>query len=200
VAEQVAVVDGAQPEVLEATIAVDVDGEVELAGVVLDEPRRLVADQPLGVTQRDRLAERHHALVPDLLDDVAREQPRGQPRVLRLLADHLGGRLDRQPVQLGGGGAVVQAADGAGRHPHRVDVGQVAADAVDRPHDLVDVDRLVLAVALAHLHPSRRLQSNLLRNRRGAHGCFCDRHFSLLARQVRGRSETARGRRSYDEE
>ena len=152
VPQQVAVVDRAQPEVLEPAVGVAVDREVELAGVVLDERRGLVADQSLGVAEGDRLAERRDALVADLLVDVARQQPRGQPRVLRLLADHLGGRLDRQPVQLGGGGAVVQPADGAGGDPHRVHVGQVAADAVDRPDDLVDVDRLGVAVALADLH------------------------------------------------
>ena len=51
----------------------------------------------------------------------AGQQPGGEAGVLRLLADHLGGRLDRQPVELGGGGAVVQAADRAGGDPHRVD-------------------------------------------------------------------------------
>jgi hypothetical protein len=40
-----------------------------------------------------------------------------QPRVLRFLSGHLGRRLDRQPVQLRRGRAVVQAADLLGRHP-----------------------------------------------------------------------------------
>ena len=171
VPQQVPVVDRAQPEVLEPAIGLPVDREVELAGVVLDEPRGLVADQTLGLAQRDRLAERRDALVADLLVDVPRQQPGGQPGVLRLLADHLGGGLDRQPVQLGGGRAVVQAADGAGGDPHRVDVLEVAAHAVDRSHDLVDVDGLAVAVAFAHAHG-------------GADGNFGDRHFSLLARSV----------------
>ena len=63
----------------------------------------------------------------DLLVDVAGQQPGGQPGVLRLLADQLGGGLDRQPVQLGGGGAVVEAADRAGGDAQRVDVDQVVA-------------------------------------------------------------------------
>ena len=92
VPQQVAVVDGAQPEVLEPAIGLPVDREVELAGVVLDEGRGLVADQALGVAERHRLAERRDALVADLLVDVPGQQPGGQARVLRLLADHLGRR------------------------------------------------------------------------------------------------------------
>ena len=152
VPQQVAVVDRAQPEVLEPVVGVGVDREVELAGVVLHERRRRVTDQALGVAERDRLAERRHTLVADLLLDVAGQQPARQPRVRRLLADHLRRGLDREPVQLRGGGAVVQAADRAGRDPHRVDVGQVAADAVDRAHDLVDVDGLAVPVSFAHAH------------------------------------------------
>ncbi len=151
-AQQVAVVDGAQPEVLEAPVGVLVDGEVELAGVVLDEGGGLVADEPLGVPEGDGLAEGRDALPAHLLLDVAGEQPRGEPRVLRLLADQLGGGLDGQPVELGGGGAVVQAADGAGGDPHGVDVRQVAADAVDGADDLRHVDRFAVAVALADGH------------------------------------------------
>ena len=171
VPQEVAVVDGAQPEVLEPPVGVRVDREVELARVVLDEARGLVADQPLGVAERHRLAERHDALVADLLVDVAGQEARGEPGVLRLLADHLRRGLDRQPVQLGGAGPVVQAADGSRRDPHRVHVGQVVADPVDGSHDLVDVDGLVVAVPLAHLH--RRAPW------RGG-----DRHVSLLARSV----------------
>ncbi len=152
VAQQVAVVDGPQPEVLEPAVGVLVDGEVELAGVVLDEARGLVADQPLGVPERDRLAERGDALAADLLVDVRRQQPRGQPGVLRLHADHLRRRLDREAVQLGGRGAVVQAADGPGGHPQRVDVGEVVGPALDGADDLVHVDGLGVAAALAHLH------------------------------------------------
>ena len=125
VAQQVAVVDGAQAEVLEPPVGVVVHGVVELARVRGHERRGLVADQPLGVADRDRLAERVDALPPHLLVDVGGEQPGGEPRVLRLLRDELGRGLDRQPVQLLGGRAVVQAADRLRRHPQRVYCGQI---------------------------------------------------------------------------
>ena len=180
VAQQVTVVDRTQAEVLEPVVGVEVDREVELAGVVLDEAGGLLADQALGVAQADGLAEGGDALVADLLLDVRGQQPRGEPGVLRLLADHLGGGLDAEPVELGGGGAVVQAADGAGGDPHRVDVGEVAADAVDRPDDLVDVDVLGVAVALEHLHGGAADGLGRHGRQRGVD----DRHFSLLARSV----------------
>ncbi len=157
VPQQVAVVDRAEAEVLEAAIGVPVDREVQLAGVVLDERRGLVADQPLGVAQGHRLAERRDALVAHLLVDEAGQEPGGELAVLRLLADHLGGGLDGQPVELGGRGAVVQATDGAGGDPHGVDLGQVVAAPVDGADDLVDVDGLVVAVPLADLHPGAQV-------------------------------------------
>ena len=103
-----------------------------LRALALTNARRLVADQALGVPERDRLAERGDALAADLLVDVRRQQPRGEPRVLRLLADHLRRGLDREPVQLGGRGAVVQAADRPGRDAQRVDVGEVVAPSARR--------------------------------------------------------------------
>jgi hypothetical protein len=124
--------------VLELPVGRLVDGEVELAGVVLDELGGLVADEPLGVAERDRLAERRDALPAHLLVDEAGQQPRRQPRVRRLLADHVGGRADRQLVQLGGGRAVVQAADRLRRDPHRVDLGEVGGPALDHADDLVE--------------------------------------------------------------
>ncbi len=169
VPQQVPVVDGAQAEVLEPQVAARVHGVVELAGVGRHERGGRVADQAVLVAEPDRLAERGDALPAYLLVDVTGQQPRGQPRVLRLLADHLGGRLDRQPVELGGRRAVVQAADRPGRHPQGIYIGQSAGAAFHRPDDLVDVDRFVVAVALPDLHPL----------------CGCrylgDRHHSLLA-------------------
>ena len=183
VPQQVAVVDRAQAEVLEATVGVAVDREVELAGVVLDERRGLVPDQPLGVAQCHRLAERRDALVAHLLVDEAGQQPGGELAVLRLLADHLGGGLDGQPVELGGRGAVVQATDRAGGDPHGVDLRQVVAAPVDGADDLVDVDGLVVAVPLADLHPCAHLSAARL----GGH-----RH-SLSSRDGLGWSGRARG-------
>ena len=152
VAQEVAVDDGAQPEVLEAAVVRGVEGDVELDGVGGDEGCRVVADEALRVAERDRLAERGDAVAAHLLVDVAREEPGGQAGVLRLLADELGGRLDREPVELGGRRPVVEAADRAGGDAQRVDLGQAVADPVDGPDDLVDVDGLGVAVALAHAH------------------------------------------------
>ena len=104
------------------------------------------------MAERDRLAERGNALPADLLADVAGEQPRGEPRVLLFLADHLRRGLDRQPVQFRGGRAVVQATDRLGRHPQRIYVHQIAGAPVHGPHDLVHVHGLGIVVALADLH------------------------------------------------
>ena len=100
-------------------------------------------------------AERGDALPADLLVDVGGQQAGGQPRVLRFLAGHLGRGLDRQLVELGGGGAVVQTADRPRGDPHRIHVVQTVGAPLDRPHDLVDVDGLGVAVALGHPHARR---------------------------------------------
>ena len=152
VAQQVPVGDRPQAEVLEAQVAVGIHRGVELAGVPGHEGGRLVADQAEAVGVPDRSAETGDALAVDLLVHVCREQPGGELRVLRFLADQVGGGLDRQPVQFGGGGAVVEAVDGPGRHAQRVDLVQVGYPAVDRRDDPVDVDRLDAAVAFADPH------------------------------------------------
>nr|WP_246355461.1 hypothetical protein [Nocardioides ungokensis] len=151
-AQQVAVVDGAQPEILEAPVVGAVDRLVELARVGLDEARGGVTDQPLEAAEPHRLAERRDLLAGDLLLDVRRQQPGGQSGVLRLVGGQLRSRLDRQPVELRGRGAVVQPGDRAGRDGQRLDVRQAVGAALDRPDDLVQVDRLRVAVALAHHH------------------------------------------------
>jgi len=152
VAQQIAVVDGLDAEVLEVPVRHGGDSVVKLARVVLDERRRLVADQPLGVAEADRLAERRDALPADFLVDVARQQAGRKARVLRLLARHLGRGLNRQQVKFGGGRAVVQPADGLGRDPERIDLVQLDRAALHRADDLVHVDRLGFAVPLPHLH------------------------------------------------
>jgi hypothetical protein len=129
---------------------------------------------------------RGDALPADLLADIPGQQPRRQPRVLRLLAGHLGRGLDRQPVQLGRGRPVVQAADRLRRDPHRVDLVQPAPAALDRADDLVHVDRLAVPVALPDLHATRRAP------RWTGMG---NRHRSLLASLLR----MARLRRERDE-
>ena len=152
VAQQVAVVDGAQPEVLEAPVGVVVDGVVQLAGVGGHERRGGVADQPLGMAEGDALAERVHALAADLLVDVGGQQAGGEPGVLRFLGDQLGRRPDRQAVELLGGGAVVEPADRPGRHPQWVYCGHSGGASLHRADDLVHVDVLELTTALAHPH------------------------------------------------
>ena len=152
VPQEVAVEHRAQAEVLETAVVGRVDRDVELDGVGRHERGGVVPDQTLGVTERDRLRERGDPVAAHLLVDVGREQPGRQPRVLGLLADQLGGGLDGEPVELGGRRAVVEPADGAGRDPQRVDLGQAVADPVDGTDDLVDVHRFGVAVALAHPH------------------------------------------------
>jgi hypothetical protein len=95
-----------------------------------------------------------------LLGDVAVEEPGRELGVFRLLGDERGRRLDREPVELAGGGAVEEAADGLDRDPHDVDVRQAAGRPLHGPDDLVDVDRLEPAVTFPHMHarPGGRLR------------------------------------------
>ena len=53
-----------------------------------------------------------------------------------------GGGLDRQLIELAGGGPVVEAADGAGRDAQRIHLVQSHAAAADGTDDLVEIDRL----------------------------------------------------------
>jgi hypothetical protein len=186
VAQQVAVVDGPDAEVLEFPVGAGRDRVVELARVVLDERRAPVADQALGVAEADRLAEGRDPLPADLLVGVGGQQPRRQPRVLRLLTGHLGRGLDRQPVKLGGGRPVIQATNRLRRDPQRVDLGQVIRAALHRAHDLVHVDRLGVPVSLADPHRCPGLV---------ACAGLCSRHGSLLASShlvAPGRGRTTR--------
>src|SRR5690606_40682990 len=83
------------------------------------------------------------------------QQARGQSAVFGFLAGQQRGGADRQLVQLGGGGAVVQAGNGAGGDPHRLHRVQALGGAGHRAHDLVEVDRLAGTVALGHAHAGR---------------------------------------------
>ncbi len=73
-AQQVAVVHGAQAEELEAAVTVGVDRGVECRGVGVDEREHLVGHEALGVADRDRLGEPRDVLVADLFVDDRREQ------------------------------------------------------------------------------------------------------------------------------
>ncbi len=175
--QQVPVRDGTQPEVLEPQIAGRVHCVVQLARVAGHEGGGVVADQAETVGVPDGLAETGHLLPTDLLVHVGGQQPRRQLRVLRLLADQLRRRLDRQPVQLGRRRPVVQAADGLGRHPQRVHLVQVGDPPLHRFDDLVDVHRLGVAVALADLH---HLSTLLLPGLTGCGAFPRRRHVPLL--------------------
>ena len=77
-AQQVAVVHGAQAEELEAAVAVGVDRGVERRSVGLDEFEHVVGDEALGVADLDRLGEPRDVLVADFLVDHRGEQTRGE--------------------------------------------------------------------------------------------------------------------------
>ena len=166
IAEQVAVVDRAQAEVLEEVVAAVVDRLVELVGVVGDERRSLLTDEARVEPAGDRLREGVDVLVEHLLLHERGEQAAGEAAVARLLADEGGGRADAQLVELHRGRAVVEAADRAGGHPHRVDTLEPLGGLADGPHDLVDVDRFERAVPLLHTHragePPRRVVGGCL--------------------------------------
>ena len=152
VAEQVAVVDGAQAGELEEVGAVVVDGLVEHAGVGLHEVGGRVADEAQQAARGDGLGEAADALVADLLLGVGGEQAGAEPGVAGFLADQRGGGADRQLVEFDGAGAVAEPADRAGGDAHAVHAVEAVAAALHAPHDLGDVDGLEAAVALAHPH------------------------------------------------
>ncbi len=73
-AQQVAVVHGAQTEELEAAVTVGVDGGVERRGIGLDEFEHVIGDEALGVADLDRLGEPRDVLVAHFLVDHGGEQ------------------------------------------------------------------------------------------------------------------------------
>jgi hypothetical protein len=152
VAQQVAVVDGAQTEELEAAVAVGVDGRVEGRGVRVDEREHLVRDQAFGVADRDRLGEPRDVLVADLLVDHRGQQPRGELGVVRLLDDEPGSGADGQVVEFPGGRPVGERRDRAGGDTHRIDTEEPFGGPGDGVDDLVDVDGLQRSAALLDPH------------------------------------------------
>src|SRR5690606_19965481 len=118
----------------------------------LHELQQAVVDQAHLVAACDGLGERVDLLAGHLLGDEVGQQPRGEAAVLGLLAGQQGGGADRELVQLRGRGTVVEAGDGAGGHPHRIDGVQTRAAALHRTNDLVQIDRLAAAVALRYGH------------------------------------------------
>ena len=157
-AQQIAVVERPQAEILEAAALRDVDRIVELARMGFDHRAHAVVDQADRMPLRDRLRERMHALPRDFLVDIARQQARGEARVLRLVGGERGGGADRQLVEFAGRGAVVDAGDGLQRDAHRIDVVQPVAAALHGAHDLADIDRFAAAVALGDAHGGGRMR------------------------------------------
>ena len=152
VAQQVAVVQGTQAEVIEVQVQRAVDGVVELACVGLHEVQQAVVDQADFMATADRLREGVDFLARDFLGDVVGQQARRQAAVLGLFTDQQGGGADGQFVQLAGGGAVVQAGNGAGGHAHRIDGVQAFGGTLHRAHDLVQIHQFGGPVALGHTH------------------------------------------------
>ncbi len=165
VAEQVAVVHGAEPEELVQSVALGDDGVVELARMGGHHERGLVTDDPLDVAEAHRLAERVHVALLDLLVDDGRQHPGREARVAGLFHDEGRCRAYRHLVELLGGRPVVEPRDRAGGHPHHVDTGQhravgVGRRSADGRHDLVEVDGLEASVAFcepaSRCRPRRR--------------------------------------------
>ena len=171
-AQQVAVVQRAQAEVVEVQVERGIQRIVELARIGLHEVQQAVVDQADLVAAGDRLRERVDLLAGDLLGDVGGQQARGQAAVFGFFTGQQRGGADGQLVQFARAGAVVQAGDGAGGHAHRVDGVQAFAVALHRAHDLVEVHRLAAAVALGHAHRGgggrRRQRERVFLGRSGA--------------------------------
>ncbi len=165
-AQQVAVVHGAQAEELERAVAIGVDRRVERGCVRLDEGEHVVGHQAFGMADLDRLGEPRDVLVADFLVDDRGEQARGELGVGRFLDDEPGGGTDRQVVELPGARAVGERRDGAGGDAHRVDAEQAFRRPGDGIDDLVDVDRLERPAALADPHAARTRRCRCRRGRR----------------------------------
>lgn len=137
VAQQIAAVQGPQPEVAEAVVGPVgeglVDQLVECGGVQRDELGRTVRDQALAVPDGDRCREGDGALSCGLVRDGPGEEPCGEPRVGGVLGDQAGGGLGGQRAQLGLVRPGVAAAQCGGGHPSGVGVGQIGGEAGQGP-------------------------------------------------------------------
>ena len=165
-AQQIAVIDRAQTEIIEAAVEFEVKRAVELARIGLHERQQPLVDEAKFVTARDRLRERVDFLAGDFLGDVVRQQTRGEAAVFGLFGREHRRGADRQLVELLRGRTVVEAGNRARGHAHRIDGIQPVGGARHGAHDLVQIDRLALAVALGHGHRAggmRRGQRELRR-------------------------------------
>ncbi len=152
VLQQIPVIEGPHPEVFELLGPGRIDRVVELARVGLDEPQYPLIDQADVEPEADGLRERVNAQALHFLIDETGEQPGSEPGVFRFLEDERGRGPDRQLVQFACRGAVIEAGNRLQRYAHGIDVRQAIAEPCDRADDLVDVDRLMRAVALGDAH------------------------------------------------
>ena len=118
VAQQVAVVDGAQAEELEALVAV-----VSIAALSSGRGRSTNSKtsspmMPTAWPSGDRLGEPRDVLVADFLVDVGREQAGGQLGVVGLLDDVGRRSANGEFIEFDRGGTVVQTTDRARGHSH----------------------------------------------------------------------------------
>ena len=150
--QQIPVIDRPQPEILKPQIPIGIDRRIQLPRMLLHKHSRLITDQTLGVPERDGRTEAVGPVPRRFGGNDLRQQPCRQLRVLRLLADQLRRALHREPGRLRPTGPGVQPAGRFGRHPQRVDVGQIVAPALHRLQDSLGGDGLERAVPLAHPH------------------------------------------------
>src|SRR5690606_1835907 len=109
--EEIAIVQGSQPEVFERAIAIGAYGVVEFARMIGHERAQSIIEQSERVAAGDRLRERVDLLIAHLLVDVGGEQARRELGVLRFFDDERGRGLNRELVEFARARAVVEAAD-----------------------------------------------------------------------------------------
>ncbi len=154
--EQIAVVQSAQSEILEAPGALHVDGIIEFSGMRLDELQHPFVDQADIEAGPNGLGKGMNTQALDFLVDERREQSCGKLRIRRLVGHEGRGRPDRQFIQFARGGSIVEAGNGLQRHSHGIHIRDSVAAARDGPHDLVDVDWFMRARALLDAHGDTR--------------------------------------------
>ncbi|MNS47567.1 hypothetical protein D3C72_801020 [compost metagenome] len=144
-AQQVTVVEGLEAEVLEVAVARVVEGVHNRFPIGVRQGHQLVGNEPVGARLGQVVLE--GAAEADFLGHQAREQTGGDPRVGRLFHGHHDRRGDRLLVELAGGGAVVEGADGDLGDRHGLHPAEARAGLGDGAQDLVELDTLAGAVA-----------------------------------------------------
>ncbi|MNK65221.1 hypothetical protein D3C87_845090 [compost metagenome] len=149
-AQQVAIVDGLEAEVLEGSIARMGDRRLEGLPIGLGELPHLRVQQTerLGLAQvlGEGLAQ------ADFLSHVSGEETSRHPRVLRLLGDQHDGGRDRALVEVSRGASLVQARDGLRGDRDGVHPRQALAGPRGGLEDLLETNVLARPVSLDYLH------------------------------------------------